>query len=111
MLPGDNQGQTVKEADRTNESVRDAIQVAQVAEIVARLDSIEERLRESQQLGQRQWIYSIGFGGVATGAGMVTSGASLSNLDIVYGGMFTFFLGFPFMMFSSMKKPRQKNMC
>lgn len=98
----------MEEADGIKESAGDATQAAQFAQIMRRLDSIEERLKECRQLGQRQWTYSIGFGGVAIGAGMITSGVALSNCGVLIGGVGAFLLGFVAMLCSMMKKSKHR---
>lgn len=60
-------------------------------EILIRLKSIEEKLDKSERRSQRQWVYSLGFGGMI---------ASLAVLPLsVWGAVVVFILGYFLMIF------------
>lgn len=106
----------MKEHNESNKSEEAPTQETQVVEIEKRLDHIEELLnevKEAQKRSQVQWTYSIGFGAVAIGAGMVIAGTSaVSTHLIVLVGAFVLFAGIAIMVLSPMglikRKPAKK---
>ncbi len=73
-------------------------------DIAKRLYSIDRRLERMEKGGERQLGFSIGFGGVAIGTGMVISGVSLSKNIYILVGALIFVLGASVMMISALKK-------
>jgi len=85
----------------TNKSENGPTAETQLVEIEKKLGCMEKRLEQIQRQSRFQWRYSIGFGGMAVGAGMITAGASSSNTSFVPYGVLVFFLGVAVMVISS----------
>lgn len=73
-------------------------------DIAKKLYSIDRRLERMEKGSERQLGFSIGFGGVAIGTGMVISGVSLSKNIYILVGALIFVLGASVMMISALKK-------
>lgn len=71
----------------------------QPVEIEKKLIHIEKLLETIQKQSRFQWVYSMGFGGMAVGAGMVTAGASSSNTSFVVYGAIISLLGIAAIVF------------
>jgi len=104
----------MKEHKEINESEDTQTVAIQLVEIKKRLVAIEKLLKQTQRQSKFQWNYSIGFSGMAIGAGMVMAGASSSNTSFVLYGALVFLLGIAIMLISpiilskSRKKPDEK---
>ena len=99
----------MKEHNEINKSEEAPTGETKLLEIEKRLGCIERQLDKIIKQSRFQWIYSIGFGGMAIGAGLVTAGASLSDISIVLGGAVVFVLGITTMLISTMMPSKSKN--
>jgi len=101
----------MKEHKEINESEDTQTVAIQLVEINKRLVAIEKSLEQIQTESKFQWNYSIGFGGMAVGAGLVTAGASLSDTSLVLSGALVFLLGIATMLTAPMilRKSRKKS--
>jgi len=99
----------LKEHNKSNKSENTQAVLAQLAKIHERLNCIQESLGQIRKQSESHWSYSLGFSGMAMGAGMVTAGASLSHIPIVLGGAVVFALGIALMLRSQGMLSKSKN--
>jgi hypothetical protein len=104
----------LKEHNESNKSEDTPTPETQLVEIGKRLDHFEQLLKQTQRQveqihkqGEFQLSYSLGFGGIAVGAGIVTAGASLSDISIVIWGGVVAALGITAILVSRKKATKK----